>query len=379
MDPQALNRACEDELREVLGSPSLRGEELKSAIATLGVRRGIEPFRAGLWLLARIDQSEEEARAVFDAVELQRGLLQERLGRDPGLAVAALDSVLSPDGSARLATQRQGPRAGFGISADGGVPETPSFDELLGFEVRRAARFREPLALLVLAPDRSADDPPLMSQAAAILGQALRDTDQAARILPAGYVAILPSTPAASALDAADRLRESLLAATGVAWSAGVAAAPDLPWEPEALARGAREALRSAWLSGGQQVAPHRAERRAHPRRPAGDRVAAVLRRDGLDREMILADLSMGGALLGVNERLSPGSEVLVALRETSARPRKAEVLSRVVRVDRNPPDAGGAPWRTAVCFVAGSKDRLKVAGLLADLPAPSSRGPEHP
>jgi hypothetical protein len=378
VDPQALKRAGEDELREVLGSPSLRGEELKSAIAKLGVRRGIDPFRACLWLLARIDRPEEEAGAIFDAVELQRALLQERLGRDPGLAVAALDSVLSPDGALRRATQRHAPRAEFGMAADGEAPETPPLEELLGSEVRRAARFREPLALLVLAPERGGDDDSLMSRAAAILGQALRDTDHVARILPAGYVAILPSTPGAGALDAAGRMRESLFAATGVFWSAGMAAAPDLPWEAEALARGAQEALRAARLAGGPHVVSCRPERRAHPRRLAGDLVAAVLREDGLDQEMTLADLSVGGALLGTAERLAPGSEVLLALRETSARPREARVVSRVVRVDRNPPDSGSAPWKTAVCFLAGSENRLKVAGLLADLPVSPSRGLER-
>jgi len=94
-------------------------------------------------------------------------------------------------------------------------------------------------------------------------------------------------------------------------------------------------------------------------------RFPARLRRDGAESAVVLEDLSLGGALLTVHDRIDPGADVILALRQAAARPAAMAIPSRVLRV-ADGPVPGQAPWRAAVAFPAEA--RLRVAGVLAGL-----------
>ncbi len=370
MDPQDLRRAAQDEIRRVLRNPALRGARLLEEIADLGTRHDIEAFRAALHAVARIDRPEVSARSLFEAIDQHRASLETRLGRDPGLSVAALDFLHDLEGLLRdpIFREADDPRG-----AAPGWPKAPgpaSLDEVLALEVRRGERFGRPLAVAILAPDRPADaGERTMALAAVALRDAGRDTDHVARLLPDGFGVVFPCTGGEEGRRAAERLRLAAEASTGSPWSAGVAVCPDQPWEASALAAGAREALAAARAVGGSAVRLFRPERREHPRcGGVGASLTAALRTDGDELTASVEDLSVGGALLLTGRRVAPGSRVVVALRETSARPREMSVPSRVVRAEAAPPAPGGPAWRAGIVFLADAESRYRVAGLMADL-----------
>lgn len=383
MGPEDLSRAVQEEIGTVLDDPSLRGSSLSEAILALGARHGIEPFRAVLASLVRLELREPEARRTLMGAEEHRASLEARLGRDPGLAVAALDRLLEIEGALRDPVFR---RAGTAAAAPAPRPlaaaGTEEADASGDLEARRGERFDHPLSVVVLRPDRAE---PLSEEeagaAAAAVREVARDTDQA-RPVPEGLRVVLPCTAGDEARNAADRLRRTLQVSTGVSWSAGVAATPGEDWDFRGLARVAKEAARAAQARGGDAVGMHRRERRDHPRQRVGPFLAARLRKDGRESDIEIEDLSLGGALVATGDGIPAGSEVVLILRETSARPRQVAIASRVERLDEVPegpgrpaeaPGAAPKRWRAAVSFQADADARLRIAGLLADLPA---RGP---
>ena len=83
----------------------------------------------------------------------------------------------------------------------------------------------------------------------------------------------------------------------GFPFSAGVAAASGEAADAHVLMRHARRARQEARGSG-SGAALHRLERRAHSRILVGTSVAARLRSGGNESEIVIEDLSLGGALL---------------------------------------------------------------------------------
>ena len=350
METQDPVRAVEEKIRSVLADPSLRGARLAEAIHGLGARPHDEPFRLALRTVLPLDPSEDQARATLDAIEAHRAGLEATLGRDPGFSVAALDYLQDQEGALRDPLFNQAPPEGPAAARRAAIPNEASIEEIVGLELKRAERFARPAALVLLAPDGAPQEGErAMLAAAAALRDGARDTDQVARLASAGFAVILPCTAREAALLAARRLRGALLRPTGVTWSAGVA-------------------LEAARVRGGDRAEAHQAERREHPRRAASG-LAGRLRREGTETAAAIEDLSLGGALIRTAERLEPGSECTLVLRETTARPREISAPLRVVRAAESPRTAGGAGWVAAVVFLSDAAGRVRLAGLLADLP----------
>jgi GGDEF domain-containing protein len=369
VDPQDPERP-QQEIRSALEDPAVRGPRLIASLEEIGARRGIEPFRVCLRDVARVDRPEAEARAMLTVVEEHRAGLQVRLGRDPGFCVSALDYLHGLEGFIPEPAFRE---SGVAEPAPGAAVAPPRpIDELLATEVRRGERFGRPLALLILAPDRlPGAAEAAMAAAAATLREVGRDSDHAARIVPAGFALVLPCTGSRPALSAAGRLRAALRSGGGPTWSAGVATCPEQPWDAAELARRAREALRAAQRGGGDAVETYHEERRAHPRRPVGALLEARLHGIGAESETIIEDLSLGGALVGTRARLETGTALVLTLREGSARPREVAIPVRVVR--SAPSTAHGSAdgaWSAGLAFAVENAARVRIASLLADLTA---------
>jgi PilZ domain len=357
-------------MRLVLQDGALRGTRLLEAIADLGARRDLEPFRVALYALARLDRPESGARPLVEAIEQHRAALEIRIGRDPGVHVSALDFLHELEGIILdpVFREAEGSRSPHRFSQS--VSGTSSFDDLLALEVRRGERFGRALSLAILAPDgRPPDGEDTIVRAAASLRDAGRDTDHTARLLPRGFGVILPCTGADAGQRAAERLRPVVEAATRTSWSAGVAACPELAWSAPALAAGAHQALEAAREAGGGAIRLLRPERREHARRARpGAALAAILVAGGETVEARVEDLSIGGALLAVDDRIAAGSRVVVTIRETSVRPREVSLPSRVVRAVTERDAGGGEGWRAGIAFLADSEARFRLAGILANL-----------
>lgn len=361
MDPRDLRRTVQDDIRKVLADPAARGDLLVEALASLATRHPIEPFRAVLACAVALECPEAEAGPLVLAIDRHRSGLEELMGRDPGFSVAACDLLHEVDRTLREPVFR------------GAVPSVQSvpgeirqpLEECLRQETRRARRSGRPLAVVVLAPDGDAPVSPHDLETARLgLCDSARDMDVVGGMPPDGFVVLLPCTGGRQGLLAAGRFRQSLLAATGAAWGAGVASDSGAGVDAVDLARRATEALATARGEGSGQ-ALHRQERRMHPRTVMRVPLEARLRRDGVDWAIVLQDLSLGGALFTVHQRIDPGCEVTLALRQGAVRPVATAIPSRVLRV-ADGPEAGRAPWRAAVEF--REESRLRVAGVLAEI-----------
>jgi hypothetical protein len=368
VDPRDLRRTVQDDIRKVLEDPAARGDRLVEALAGLATRHPIEPFRAVLACVATLECSEDEAGPLVLAIDRHRSGLEELMGRDPGFSVAACDLLHDVDRTMREPVYRSGAPAVRTSPDEFAAP----LEESLRQESRRAQRSGRPVAVVVLAPDGDAPGAAGDRQAARRgLCDGARDIDVVGSLSPDAFLVLLPCTGGRQGLLAAGRFRRSLFAATGAAWSAGAASGSGPAADAVDLTRKAREALATARREGSGQ-ALHRQERRAHSRTVVSVPVEARLRRDGVDWAIVLEDLSLGGALFTVHQRIDPGSEVILALRQGVVRPVATAIPSRVLRV-ADGPVAGRAPWKAAVSF--GAEARLGIAAVLAEIDPRAPRG----
>jgi len=363
--------AVQVDLRKVLDDKGLRGDRLIEAISALGPRHSIEPFRASLSLVLPMDFTEPEACNTLAGIESHRGEIEALLGRDAGFTVAAFDLLYEKERTLRDPVFRDDRSAA--VPAPGPRPRpSDRLEDVLRRETRRAERSGRPLAVVVLSSDGPAAPATGVSEAGLIaLCDSTRDVDSVAVAQDGAYVAILPCTGGREGLRAADRLRRALRASTGIPFSAGVAAASGRAADAHVLMRCARRALHEARGSG-SGAALHRLERRAHSRILVGTAVPARLRSAGSESDIVVEDLSLGGALLSTPHRVTPGGEVVLALRGPSTRPAGFLLPSRVLRA-QDGPTPGQTPYRAAIGFSPDA--RLRVAAVLATLRARDQAG----
>jgi len=369
--PHDVRRAVQEDIQVLLEKPSLRGASLADAIGLLGGRHGVEPFRTVLRALSGVALPEDEARRAMMAIEDHRAALERDLGRDPGLLVAALDRLHGVDGvlgdpvfeDARPEDLR---------SPAAASPE-PSFDDHLQDEARRSERFHRPLSLAMLACAADAEEA-WGEGVEEGLREAARDTDRVEPLAHGRLALLLPCTGPDAAVAAAERMRSVLAARSARPWTAGLSSFPVPAPDAAALITQARAALDEA-LRIGRTSLLYREDRRAHPRRSIGNRLSARIREDGRETEVLVEDLSLGGARIVAARRFMAGTGVELLLREHTARPRSARIVARVVRaVDAPDPEEAGS-YRSAVIFLATPSERMNLAGVLADLPA-AAAGP---
>jgi diguanylate cyclase (GGDEF)-like protein len=144
----------------------------------------------------------------------------------------------------------------------------------LGREVRRAGRFAQPLALVVIEVDGieafgEAQVSVLLRELATVLGQQVRAFDLLGRRAEGGFLLILPQTDRAGAAEVAERMREAVaghafsMAPQGITASLGVAAFPSDASEPADLLGAAQRALDQAREQGGNRVELPKRRRKA--------------------------------------------------------------------------------------------------------------------
>ena len=365
MGPRDPDETFQEELRQVLEVPELRGERLIEAITALGRRHSIDSFRAFLRSTLPFERPEAEARDTVQGIERHRSEIESRLGRDPGFTVAAFDLLHGLDRTLRDPIFRDGLPAEAG-SVPGAQARAPmDLEDVLILESRRAGRSGRPLAVMILAAvDPTAGLEVDQEASLAMLKDGARDVDFVSTTPAGDFLVLMPCTGGREGLRAAERLRRALTRVSGVDWIAGVASAPGRDVDARALSRLARRALLEARRSE-TATALHRPERRFHARLPVGAVLSARLRNEGGESEIVVEDLSLGGALLSMPHRLAPGAGAVLAVRGLSGRPAGFVLPSRILRSEDGP-CPGQAPFRAAVSFLETA--RLGVAALLAGL-----------
>jgi hypothetical protein len=351
-----MSRTLLNRIHDLLGRSELRGERLAEALEQAGHEHGLEPFRACLGLVSQRPRSEGEARLALSAIETHRGALEERLGRDPGFLVAAVDHLRDSEGTGgrRPVAAPSGPRAS---------PGDAPFEERLDAEIRRSERTGRPLVLALLAPRGPVEDLSVEAAAAA-LERARRDVDILARLVPPGFGVILPSVACDAGERAAARLVEVASRASGGEWCAGVAGRRDAEPGVEGLAAAALRALRLA-RAGDRAVRSVIPERRRQ-RRLSGAEIRARL--EG-DREAEVVDVSARGVRLRPGAPLPAARPLSVELRGPAPRARGARVRGRVIRTQ------AGSEGESAVLLFDEGCDSPDLVALLAGLPLASREG----
>ena len=104
-------------------------------------------------------------------------------------------------------------------AADTPIPDRGSFMQLLGWELRRGARYRRTFTLLRVAADGVAPDGAFDDATAAALREALRDVDVIARLEAGEFAVLLPETSVALVSPVLQRIIDALVqTATAGSW-----------------------------------------------------------------------------------------------------------------------------------------------------------------
>ncbi len=356
--PERLDPRTREELLALLEAPSPSGEAVRRRVEEMSRKGAFAVHAALMGLLLHTEMSEEEASAHWRSLCAHREVLSSRLGRDPGLRVAALDYF-----SRRNAFLARPVVVGEAVmdrcrrfaSKDGltGLVSPGHFRDLLKREVRRSERRGRDFSLLLIDLDdfsrvnaahgRAAGDAALR-EVAAILAARLRDADVAGRTGGAHFALILPGTRRLGAFVVAERIRLAVeerfrqpLHEKGrffLTLSCGVAVCPADGATREVLLERASRALDRARQGGGNAIVLHHDEKRERVRfRPLGRSLRVRFGPDdgGEPRTLRVVDLSRTGALLESDAPFEVGEEMVLRFPDPVA----ASELAVPVRVER--------------------------------------------
>jgi len=221
-----------------------------------------------LFALTHKRYAASDAERTWQSIVAHRDHMSVQLGRNPGVAVAALDYLSNVEGCFKRPTLIDELKLAR-------LVESATRDDLTGLYDRATLRIAleracesdaQPVSVIMidlddfkrindtrghLAGDR------VLARAAEILRQSLRDTDVPTRYGGEEFCVVLPSRGLQEAAAVAERLRarfEQELAGQGVTASFGVAARAESGLGPMALLRAADDALYASKRAGKNRV-----------------------------------------------------------------------------------------------------------------------------
>src|ERR1041384_1120401 len=235
-------------------------------------RRGVEETASNLQrVFPHTRMSEQEASERALAIEAHRRELGQRLGRNVGAVVAAVDYMLNVSGELTAPTiveQEALHQLEHRSVTDPltGLFNRYHFDATMTREIARCRRYGAPLSLLLVDVDRlkmlndrwghHAGDQAL-SRVSVAIQKSLRGTDIAARLGGDEFAIILPDTDAVAGLIVATRIRRNLVESSSmmVTVSGGLVELPrDVDVSTAQLMLVADHAMYAAKNSGGNCV-----------------------------------------------------------------------------------------------------------------------------
>ena len=351
-------------------------------------------------LLVNLDLAEDDAAAFLGAVTRHRREWTGRIGRDPGIGVAALDYAtrITPILRDPVALERGTLDALIAASVldpvSGLLRAEVFFDDVR----RETARCRRrggcsSLVLLEIDGFRAGVDrygyrvgDSIVREVAEIARAAIRDSDGAARLGRGRFGLRLPGTTRGGAFAVADRIREEARlvladrvedpARSGPTISGGIAVLPDDGDTSEQLFARAERGLGRARANGGDAIALYHDERRAGIRylvRPSA-RIAVTTEHGVSAARSRGLDLSTAGALLETDPAFEAGDRVHVYVKRKDAG-RANEGWSTFAAVVRREDQPDGA-HRLGVRFERPMPEGALRDYILADGPGPTAEAP---
>lgn len=355
------------------------GERIRSGLERLRTSDRIPAFSYALEFLIHKHVDEPEAERLWSGLFDHRRELAERLGRDPGLRVAATDyfsnvvPMLTSPVVLDLGHWEQLERSAITDDLTG-LFNRRHILEIFDGELARCRRYAQPLALLGLDLDsfKPVNDlyghpfgDKVLQFTAEVLRSAIRDSDACGRIGGEEFAVVLPETDRVGAYVVAERIRSELRRRfrserienrmVAMTISGGVAFYPDDGADSKALMEAADSALYRAKSAGRDRIVLYRDERRKSVRFPFHHTCRVTLERvqPGSAEAPTPAephDLSTGGALLGLPAGVAAHEPVCLRLENLETAENGEEdttVTGRVLRVE-DLPDQG---FRVAVAF----------------------------
>lgn len=215
-----LNRDI-DALNYFAGDVHSVPKNLWEHLERLRARRGEEIYSDLLMALIHKKFPSQEARRLWQEILEHKYFMSEKLGRNVGIRVAALDFLHNQRGlirDLRLLPEQDLDCLLLFVNEDGltGVYNHRYFQEQLQHELVRARRYKRSLSLLLLDLDRfkhyndhygHRQGDHLLKEAAGFFDHSKRESDTVARYGGDEFAIILPETNADEALTYAKRLR----------------------------------------------------------------------------------------------------------------------------------------------------------------------------
>lgn len=333
-----LEDACarlNDELVEILagdapdgGAPD-RGESERTA-RMIRESRGDGMYSDLLFNLTHLHYEPEEARSLWQAVQEHKYLISEKIGRNIGIRLAALDYFTNITG--KLDRPRVvDPGVLDRLYRDATVdPLTQlanrrQYLDRLASEFVRSRRNRKPFTLVIFDLDNfknvndskghPAGDAVLQS-VSKVIRNAIREMDLAARWGGEEFILLLPETSKQDGTRIAERIRskiESEHARDGITLSAGIAAFPADGEDEASIFAFADRALYRAKAEGKNRVCLAPFERRTFERLDEQFHVKLSFPAGGAGdvTETTTADISGGGMRLLQDKPIEISNEVL--------------------------------------------------------------------
>ena len=288
-----------DELVAAMSGDREFTPEQRSVADRLRRERGKALFSQLLFAVSHQCFPEEQAEAKWFSILRHKYELSEKLGRNVGIAVAALDylSNLEHDIASPVIISKPSMDAIVRMAVEDPLTKVANRATILvrlEGEIHRCRRHGTPCSLLLLDIDDfsrindtlghdSGDT--AIRDFAAVVTQSLREVDLCGRFGGDEFMVLLPDTAAADAVRVAERmlqhLRQGWSNQTGMTCSVGAASCPDHGWTAAGILYASDQALLEAKRRGKNRVVLFEKEARNSPCQPEEDNARATVTAKG--------------------------------------------------------------------------------------------------
>jgi diguanylate cyclase (GGDEF)-like protein len=390
LDP-GVQGQLRDRIVRFLEEECLDPDEWARRLEALEREGGPLAYSILLFVLARLDLPSGRARTCWEQVLGEWRSMNARLGEPVDLRIAVLQYFLRRD--RKLQNPAIVELRVLHRTEDSAIVDDLTrlynfrhFQERLHEEVRRAARYQRPLALLMLDADdfKAFNDTyghlagnAALRRLGQVLKRSVREVDFVARYGGEEFAILLPDTPKKGALRLAEKVRSAVekarigggLERPTLTVSVGLACFPGDATDETQLVERADRGLYMAKGHGKNLVKAFSDERREHPRIDAlvHGRFSHL---SGDSRPLATCNLSEGGILFTSREAVAVATLMHVRLQL----PRPHEPVEGMLRVTRVVPGANGHEVGAVFVHITRA-DRRRLRDYLAALQANEAQG----
>ncbi len=389
-EPSKLRSAIVEMLSEAEKDPG----SFLTKLQAMKEKHQVQVFSHVLLILTHLNFSESDAEEYLKKILQHRREMQNKLKRDLGLRVSALDYFMNIERKLdnpkviELTLFEQTEKSAVTDWLTG-LHNLRFFRICLQKEFHRARRYRAPLSLLFLDIDNFKDvndvhghlfGDIVLKEVSRIIRRNVRDSDMPFRYGGEEFSVILPETARMGAYRVAERVRRGIdkhfkkkvIAGNRVpvTVSGGISVFPDDALNDVELLQRADQALYNAKAGGKNRISIFYMERRNFIRFDisSGDpQVKIVQMKNGkLGDTLCAKNISKGGILFESSEPLPLGEEVKIVIQSLHSR-KKMEIFGRVMRLEEVLYSDGRKGYDIGVAFMTDSeKDQRELIDFFA-------------